>query len=529
MYYLWAVAALSAIVNAAVTPDTDTVCTALYSKFPELLVWDPIEPKGVVTLGKAATYTNTLHDYWNSASAGNRPACGFFPANADQVSFAVKVLNAYPAVQFALKGGGHNPNLGFSSVKEGVLIAFRPNSKYAIPSPDGKSIEVGPGCKWEDVYGALDPLGKAVVGGRLGNVGVPGLLLGGGLSYLSAQYGLACDNIISYECVLANGTVVTASETSHPELYFALKGGGNQFAIVTKFVLKTFNIGKNGKIWGGVRTYTEDKSEEILSAITNFVAKNTDPKAAIIPTFDFFSAVGINAPAIVVFYFYDGLQVPAGVFDEFNAVKSLTDDTKVKSYPEMAQEVLGGEYEALRFQIRENTFPNMPPTQMKLFLNDHFNLMKKKSQEAALKDLLDFKLFSFAIQPMPRGIAKASQDAGGDALGLRPENGDRVWIEYDIAWLSPLCDGKCPPYFANVVDQHHDLHKEKYSGIYPTNYESGDLEYLSYNPIFMNDAMEGQDVLRSYGNETYARLLSTHEAYDPHGFFAERQGGFKFT
>ena len=183
---------LWALAEALLSPDVDAVCSTLHSKYPKLLVWDPAGPKGIETIVNATPYNDALLDYWNAASSNNRAACAFFPANADQVSFAVATLNAYPSVNFALKSGGHNPNLGFSSVNGGVLIAFRPNSQYAIPSPDGKTIDVGAGCKWLDVYTALQPLGRAAVGGRLSDVGVMGFMLGGGLSYLSAQYVSPC-------------------------------------------------------------------------------------------------------------------------------------------------------------------------------------------------------------------------------------------------------------------------------------------------------------------------------------------------
>lgn len=272
---------------------------------------------------------------------------------------------------------------------------------------------------------------------------------------------------------------MTASSTSHPELFFALRGGGNQYAIVTKFVLKTYGIGQNGTIWGGVRTFTADKRSEVLSAVTNFTANNADSKAAIIPTFNFFSALGANVPGSLVFFFYDGLEPRRGVFDEFDAIASVSDSTKRRSYTDLTKEVLAGDMKGLRFQIRENTFPNMPAGDMNSFLNSHYDLLVKKSTEAALGDVLDFKLFSFAVQPMPRGIARASLDNGGpNALGLVPEHGDRVWMEYDIAWLNPLCDDKCPGFFEKLVQSQHDLHREKYSGIHPTNYESGDLEWL---------------------------------------------------
>ncbi len=293
------------------------------------------------------------------------------------------------------------------------------------------------------------------------------------------QQGFACDNVVEFECVLANGTIVTASRESRPHLFFALRGGGNQYAIVTKMTLKTYEIGEHGNIWGGVRTYGADQHAKILSAITRFTANNKDPKAAIIPTFNYFAAAGINLPGTLVFFFYDGTKVPAGVFDDFEGIFSLSDSTKVKKYSTLTDEVLGGDMKGLRFQIRENTFPNMPEKDMTAFLNDHFKQILKKSTEGALKDLLDFRLMSFAVQPMPHGIVQASKDMGGpNALSMEPEQGDRVWVEYDVAWLSPLCDKQCPEYFGEVVNSLHDLHAEKYSGIAPTNYKEGDVSFI---------------------------------------------------
>lgn len=174
--------------SAAATNDSISACNVLYSAYPDITIWDPLGPNGGETSSNASVYNDAISKYWNAKSADNRAACAFFPYNAQDVSFAVKTLLKYPSVPFALKSGGHNPNLGFSSTNGGVLIAFRPNSAYAVPSADQSTIDVGAGAKWEDPYKALDPYNKAVVGGRLGDIGVTGFVLGGGLSYLSSQY-----------------------------------------------------------------------------------------------------------------------------------------------------------------------------------------------------------------------------------------------------------------------------------------------------------------------------------------------------
>lgn len=212
-------ALLWTLAEAAPPPDVSAVCSKLQSKYPELVIWDPVGCKGDETGASATTYKDALLDYFNAENSDNRAVCGFFPSNAEQVSFAVNTLNAYPSVKFALKSGGHNANLGFSSVDRGVLIAFRPNSQYAIPAPDGKTIDVGPGCKWEDVYTALEPLGRATVGGRLGDIGVMGFTLGGGLSYLSAQYVSLCRRATRHGYLtLPRAWRATMSSTTRPSL-----------------------------------------------------------------------------------------------------------------------------------------------------------------------------------------------------------------------------------------------------------------------------------------------------------------------
>lgn len=267
--------------------------------------------------------------------------------------------------------------------------------------------------------------------------------------------------------------------TSHSELYFSLRGGGNQFAVVTKLTIKTYDSGIDGKVWGGVRTYLGIQHADILAAVARFTEGNKDPKAAIIPTFNFVSLAVLNVPAIIIAFFYDGPTPPAGVFDDFDAIESLSDNTKTRPFESLTRELLAGNYKGLRFNIAVNTFPNMPAQNMTSFLHEHFELVREASIKAGVLDLLDFKSFSFAVQPMSHDIVQASQNTGGgNALGMVADHGDRVWIEYDLSWASPLCDSHCADFLKKLMTAAHDLHVQKYSGIYPTNYKSGDLEYL---------------------------------------------------
>ncbi|MBE3047323.1 FAD-binding protein [Candidatus Bathyarchaeota archaeon] len=113
-------------------------------------------------------YTSETNSYWSTALRDAKPACLVLPQSADEVSSAVKVLNKYPNVQFAVKSGGHTPNQRHSSIKDGVLISTRDMAGVTYDKETGIA-QVKPGGEWNDVIGPLDEEGVTVLGGRLGN------------------------------------------------------------------------------------------------------------------------------------------------------------------------------------------------------------------------------------------------------------------------------------------------------------------------------------------------------------------------
>jgi FAD/FMN-containing dehydrogenase len=131
-------------------------------------------------------------DYYNIGLAELMPACILQATKAIEVSEAVKILNKYKDVPFAVKSGGHDPNPGHSSVKGGVLIALSKMSTVKYDKAT-RTAQFGPGGHWSSVIAPLDKQGVTVVGGRLGIVGVGGLVMQLGISFLSTQYGMAGD------------------------------------------------------------------------------------------------------------------------------------------------------------------------------------------------------------------------------------------------------------------------------------------------------------------------------------------------
>ncbi|KAL8645069.1 MAG: hypothetical protein Q9226_007467, partial [Calogaya cf. arnoldii] len=197
--------------------------------------------------------------------------CIVRPRNAREVAIAVKIVkrgyddsNRLGAVRalFVVRSGGHSPIPGAANIDGGIVIDLQLLNEV-VPSEDGSCVIMGTGARWLDVSTILDHKCLAVAGGQNSAVGVGGLTLGGGISFFSPRVGFVCNNILSYEVVLANGTRATASEKTNPGLWRALKGGSNNFGMVTSFVARSF---LSTKIWSGFLYMTASKASQVIQA-----------------------------------------------------------------------------------------------------------------------------------------------------------------------------------------------------------------------------------------------------------------------
>ena len=176
---------------------------------------------------------------------------------------------------FAVKGGGHTFFAGANSIQDGISIDLQQLNQVTV-NKDG-SASIGPGNRWGRVYETLDPLGLTVMGGRVSTVGVGGLLVSGGLSFLHPSQGLGVDNIRSYQLVNADGKVLEVNQKNNPDLFWALRGGGNNFGIVTRFDVNTV---KHQGFWGGSINYNISELEPLMKAYNRLAQPETqDPKA----------------------------------------------------------------------------------------------------------------------------------------------------------------------------------------------------------------------------------------------------------
>jgi hypothetical protein len=166
----------------------------------------------------------------------------------------------------AVRGGGHN-GAGLGTCDDGVVIDLAPMRDVAV-DPEARTVRVAGGATWGEVDRATNPHGLATPSGIISTTGVGGLTLGGGLGHLTRKCGLAIDNLLEADMVLANGDQVHVSADEHPDLYWAIRGGGGNFGVVTSF---TFRLHDVDTVIAGPTFWSIDQSAEVLSAYREFI------------------------------------------------------------------------------------------------------------------------------------------------------------------------------------------------------------------------------------------------------------------
>ncbi|KAH7014458.1 uncharacterized protein B0I36DRAFT_299373 [Microdochium trichocladiopsis] len=443
------------------------------------------------------------------------PKCVFRPETAQDVAAAVITLKE-DCTQFAVRGGGHMGIKGANSIDNGVLMVMSNLTTLSL-AEDKLSVEVGPSHDWGEVYTELDKHGLTVAGGRLAPVGVPGLLLAGGVNFHGNQHGWSADNVLEYEVVLASGEIATVSAVENPDLFWALKGGSSNFGIVTKFRLRTFKSGTDGKVLAGTYTVSAEHLDAFFVAIAHYAAYNTDPLSHIVPMTVAGPDPTTPAAAAVILY-YDSAETPAPeCFAEFFKIPALANSVSVKTLGEFAVETgalvvdgindmfiagttVGKTYEDLLrgIQITNEVF---------------FRELPKLHAVIPVEKL---SLVSIDWQPIGTLWAAASRAANpvGNALGLDVEAKGTylAWAEV-VEWIG---DEYYDPVHEWIVNTTRVIEEAtRAAGLY---------DAFKY----MGDAAGFQSIYAGYGAENEARLREVSRKYDPERVFQRLMpGGFK--
>ncbi|HEY8452559.1 MAG TPA: FAD-binding oxidoreductase [Natronosporangium sp.] len=232
-----------------------------------------LEPAQLAELSAAGRVLRTGQPGWVEAvrvwngGAARTPALVVQPGSAAEVAAAVRFAGRH-RLRLSVKSGGHS--IAGLSLADGGLALDLSRLRELTVDPAARLARVGPGCRLGDVDRATNQHGLATVLGFVSKVGVAGLVLGGGLGYLTRRFGWGVDNLAEAEIVTADGEIRTASPDQHPDLFWAVRGAGANFGVVTRLTLRLHEVGPN--VFGGLICWPFDRVGEVMATYRRLTA-----------------------------------------------------------------------------------------------------------------------------------------------------------------------------------------------------------------------------------------------------------------
>jgi FAD/FMN-containing dehydrogenase len=389
----------------------------------------------------------------------------------------------------AVRGGGHNA--GGLGVADGALVVDLRQMRSVSVQPETGIVRVEGGCVWADVDHATVAFGLATPSGFVASTGVGGLTLGGGIGYLTRRYGLTVDNLVSADVVLADGRLVVADESHHSDLFWALRGGGGNFGVVTSFTFRCHPIGENGVVIGGPVLYDIADTAEVMrwyrellpglpEELSGWIGLLTIPPAPPFPE----ELWGRKACAIV--WCYTG---PHDRADEVLApVRDFGSPLVVGLHP-------------MPFTALQSAFDPLFPAGLQWYWRaDFFDSISDDAIDVHLRhgSLLPTGQSTMHLYPIDGAASRVDEDAtafayrdggwAGVIVGVDPDPGNAQLL---TDWTKAYWD---------------DLHPHSVGGAYVN---------------FMMD--EGADRVRASYKGNYDRLSRVKTAYDPDNVFHVNQ------
>lgn len=210
-------------------------------------------------------------------------------------------------IEFVVKAGGHSTS-SESATRGGIVISLSKMRNVSVDT-ESRTVRVQGGAIWDDVNTATAPHGLAVVGATASQTGVGGSTLGGGYGWLTGQHGLIVDNLISATIVLADGSILEASQDTHPDLFWAIRGAGQAFGIVTELVFKAYDMPSD--IFGGLLYFTPGKLDKIVE-FANWFDEQQNERSGFF--FGFRAPSPVEEALVMALIFYDGPKEEATAF-----------------------------------------------------------------------------------------------------------------------------------------------------------------------------------------------------------------------
>ncbi|MDH5381338.1 MAG: FAD-binding protein [Cyclobacteriaceae bacterium] len=387
-------------------------------------------------------------------------------------------------VLLAVRGGGHNGG-GLGLCDDGLVIDLS-GIKFVRVDTSNNTVRVGGGNVWGEVDHATHVYGLAVPAGIISTTGVGGLTLGGGVGYLSRKYGLTIDNLLEADMVLADGSLVTVNASQNTDLFWAIRGGGGNYGIVTSF---KFQAHKVKTVFGGPTLWPIEKTDEIMNWYHNFIHNSPDDlngfiATMVIPGPPFPESLHNKQFCGIVWCYTGDMNKAKEVFKPILEKNPIFEHTGEMPYP-FIQTLFDGLF---------------PPGYQWYWRGDFFNDLNVEARA---------KHFEFGSN-IPTPLSQMHLYPISGAAG-RVGNEETPWAYRDAKYAGVIV-GVDPD--AKNAEKITNWCKNYWEALHP--YSSGG----SYSNFMME---EGQERVMASYRHNYNRLLKIKKQYDPNNLFRVNQ------
>lgn len=420
---------------------------------------------------------------WNGA-VDRHPAVIARCTSATDVVEALAFARRYE-LPIAVRGGGHSIP-GLSVCDDGLMVDLQLMKGIEV-DPHQRVATAEPGVVWAEFDRATQDHGFGVTGGEVSDTGIAGLTLGGGFGWLKRTCGLACDNLLDAEVVTADGRIVRASERENADLFWALRGGGGNFGIVTKFTYRLHPVGPI--LYGGAVVHTVDRAADVLRFLRDLsptVPEEVSLMAALVvaPPAPEFPPELHGRPVVVIGACYHG-----GLAEGEEALRPVRDFAAPAvdmlgpiPYVALQQMVDAFTPRGLQYYVRSEWLGDLPDAVINELVEHHL------SRTSPLHQILIHQMGG-AVARVPRDATAFAYRHSAFVLTVAGAWESAEERERHVAWVRSTWQASLPGSLGGAYVNHLDI-------------DEGD-----------------ERVRNAYGPTTYDRLVTVKTAWDPHNLF----------